>query len=227
MRVLGLETWGRPGLLTITTPAEGAAQVLAEGLAGLEWTGPRRQRPAGLPAGAGEGKGHGRACGPLAGYADGPFAVVIGSGDHLAAGRANRDLAQAVLDDWVAHAQGAPPWAIDADADAAFLAGRHLVCIGNPLGNRVLTRVLRDAPLTWDAFEVRCGDLRLRRGRGAALALAWPRRDDPTRLVVVLDGAPAWERGAGMPLAGLADLVVRPPPGDGPALHRLFDSRWR
>jgi hypothetical protein len=47
------------------------------------------------------------------------------------------------------------------------------------------------------------------------------------RLLVILDGRPAWSAG-GLPLAGLPDLVITgEQPADLPALLRTFGNDWR
>jgi hypothetical protein len=171
----------------------------------------------------------------LGSYASGPFAVVVGRSGNLAANERNRQLGQAFLADWVAHAQGAPPWCFDDDYTAERFAGMHLICIGSPRSNRVLAALDRQdpLPLRWDVRGLHLDGSSFYDGAELAVALCRPRPDTPSRLLVVLDGAIGWTRGGvSAPLADWPDLAVGPQPGYhdlGPqpqAVWRLFDNAW-
>jgi hypothetical protein len=58
-------------------------------------------------------------------------------------------------------------------------------------------------------------------------ALCWPHPAKDGRLLVILDGRPAWTAN-GLPLAGLPDLLIGGlQPEDPPAVERLFGNDWR
>jgi len=235
VRIEGLAVWGEPGRVhwrpgpppSVTT-AGIARLVVPDAPRGLLVDGRRYAPPTGAPAVP--SKSAGQACGPLATYADGPFTLVIGSTEHEAAAVANQDLAQAFVTAWVAHAQGAPRQVLDRDFRPEEHTGRHLVLVGNPRSNAVLRTMVADGmrlSVTWDERSVRVGDLTWPRAERRAIALAWPHPAHDGRLLVIIDGAPAWA-GRGLPLAGLPDLAVGPAPGATRAtLRRLFASDWR
>lgn len=223
-----LARWGEPGFVRWDGPhtlrAVGIAALTcsdrAVAIAGLE--------PVAAPAGP--RKAFGQATGPLAAYADGPFVVVVGTGEHLAARRDNRALADAFVAAWAAHAHGRPPLVEDAAFVAVDWQHHHLVLIGNARSNRVLAALQSKAvglPARWDARNLMVGARTWPRHERRAFALAWPHPAADGRLLVVLDGAPAWSA-EGPPLAGLPDLVVgAAAPGDGPALRVTMDGAWR
>lgn len=175
-------------------------------------------------------KAWGQACGPLAAYATAPFAIVVGTGESEAAVTANAGLAQRFLAAWVDHAQGAPPTVTDRDFRDRDWTGRNLVLIGNPRSNHVLRDLVEGGlrlPLEWDARSVRGLGRECLRVEGRAIALCWPHPAHDGRLLVVLDGAPAWPS-TGLPLAGLPDLLIGPAPsGGGALLSRTFACDWR
>ena len=132
--VEALTRWGEPGFLrwddTHLLSAVGISALRCSDptvkITGLETA---ASTPSGPRAGphVGPQKAFGHATGPLPGYAEGPFVVVVGTGEHLAARRDNRTLADAFLAAWARHAQGRPP-VVD---DAAFVESdwprHHLV----------------------------------------------------------------------------------------------------
>lgn len=139
----------------------------------------------------------------LTAWAGGPFVVVVGSSEHLAAARANRALAESFVAAWAAHAHGIPPVVDERSFTAERWAGHHLVLIGNPRSNRVAAQVLPALPLAWDERSLSWpeGDGRasLLRSDRHALALVVPLAG---RVALLLDGGPAWT-GGGLPLAGI------------------------
>lgn len=222
-----LTRWGEPGFVRW----DGPHTLRTVGIAALTCS-DRSLTVVGLDpaaAPAGPRKTFGQATGPLATYAEGPFVVVVGTGEHLAARRDNRALADAFVGAWAAHAHGRPPLVEDAAFTGADWPRHHLVLIGNARSNRVLATLPLGAaglPARWDARNLMVGERAWPRHERRAFALAWPHPAADGRLLVVLDGAPAW--GAeGPPLAGLPDLVVGAAAADGPALSVTMDGAWR
>jgi hypothetical protein len=150
--------------------------------------------------------------GGLAAFAEAPFMLVVGTGEHAAARRANRRLADAFRAAWAAHAHAIAPELPDT-ADVAALAGRNLVLIGNPRSNRVLANLGLQLPVVWDHRQVSGpGGFTAVRAAGPAIALSARLADG--RAVLILDGAaPPW--GDGLPLADRGDSLLIPPDGDG------------
>lgn len=171
----------------------------------------------------------GQATGPLAAYADGPFTLVIGTGESAAAQTENRTLAQAFASAWANHAQGRVRLVEDIGLTEESLPGQHLVLIGNSRSNLLVARLTNRAPLPvrWDARTLTVAGSTFLRADRRAVALAWPHPVHDGRLLVILDGRPAW--GAqGLPLAGLPDLLVSGREAeDPPAVLRTFDNDWR
>jgi len=189
---------------------------------------PYQQPPAG---GRPPRKAWGQACGPLAAYADRPFVVVVGSGESDAAIQANDALARHFMTSWVAHAQGLPARVGDRNFHARDWPDRHLVLIGNPRSNQVLHSLVIEEglklPLAWDARSITGLGVTCLRPDRRAFALCWPHPAHDGRLLVVLDGAPAWS-GTDLPLSGLPDLVIGPPAAGGESLlSRTFSCDWR
>jgi hypothetical protein len=171
----------------------------------------------------------GQATGPLAAYADGPFTVVIGTGESAAAQTENRALAQAFAIAWAHHAQGRVRLVEDLGLTEESLPGQHLVLIGNSRSNLLLARLTTRTPLPvqWDARSVTAAGMSYLRADRRMVALAWPHPAHDGRLLVVLDGRPAWSAQS-LPLAGLPDLLISGRDAeDPPAVLRTFGNDWR
>jgi hypothetical protein len=137
---------------------------------------------------------------PGGGWADAPFAVVVGGAEHAAAATANRRLAESFRAAYAAHAHAVVEL-LDDRIDPARLAGRNLVLIGNPRSNRVLAALHPELPWRWDHRSVTGAD------GASTLRTSMPPLTCRIRLAdgrsaVILDGPPpAW--GPGLPLADL------------------------
>jgi hypothetical protein len=235
-----LSTWGQAAHLRLD-----AGQLSGDGLAVLEWADSSPRPQLAIPEASwgrttrrGAAKQDGQTCGPLAGYAQSSFAVVIGSAGSVAARESARSLAQAFLDDWVAHAQGAPPWCFSNDTKREAITGaaQHLVLVGNAESNPLIADLIERGALglQWNQRSIGHNGRSFRPGPKLAVAVCRPHPDDATRLVVILSGAASWQRGgASLPLAGLGDYALIPQPGysslDGThePLFGLFDTHWR
>lgn len=137
---------------------------------------------------------------PGTGWADAPFAVVVGSAEHTAAAAANQRLATSFRSAYAAHAHALVEL-LDDRVEPARLAGRNLVLIGNPRSNRVLAALQPGLPWRWDHRSVTGAD-GVSMLRASMPPLACLVRLADGRSVVVLDGPPpAW--GPGLPLADL------------------------
>ena len=134
------------------------------------------------------------------GWADAPFAVVVGSAEHAAAVTANRSLAESFRSAYAAHAHAVVEL-LDDDVDDARLAGRNLVLIGNPRSNRLLARLAPALPFTWD-HRVINGPAGFSALRSRLPSLACQVQLPNEQIALILDGAPPpW--GPGLPLDGL------------------------
>ena len=229
-----LATWGQPAQISwvgdpLRITIQGATRFsLLSPATGVVINGqPFRTPPA---TGQPPQKVWGQACGPLAEYAARPFVVVVGSGESEAAVRANDALARSFTAAWVAHAQGSPQRIGDRDFRAQDWSSKNLVLIGNPRSNRALQDLIKDGlklPLEWDARSVKGLGILCLRADNRAIALCWPHPAHDGRLLVILDGAPAWSEN-GLPLAGLPDLVIGSQAAGGPPLlSRTFSCDWR
>lgn len=236
--VEALTRWGEAGFLRW----DGMHTLRAVGIAALSCSDPAVKITGLEPVAApgprpGARKAFGHAMGPLPAYAEGPFVVVVGTGEHLAARRDNRLLADAFLVAWARHAQGRPPVVDDTAFVETDWPRHHLVLIGNTRSNRVLATSTANLPVRWDARNLSLGARNWPRHERRAFALAWPHPADDGRLLVVLDGAPAWTINGraqvgtpptGLPLAGLPDLLIGGSgTEDGPAVRLLADGAWR
>jgi hypothetical protein len=173
--------------------------------------------------------------GRLCAWAEGPFVVVVGTGEHRAARADARQLAEAFVRAWAAHAHGLPPVLDDTAYRPGDWADHHLVLIGSPRSNIVLKQLVEELgpsrfPVTWDDRDLHLGTRTCLRARRPGLALAVPRPDAPTLTMLVLDGSPAWTGALGTcPLAAEAvdaDLVLRPgDPSEGDAFRLLLESQ--
>ncbi len=137
---------------------------------------------------------------PGTGWADAPFAVVVGSAEHAAAAAANQRLAESFRAAYAAHAHAVVEL-LDDRVEPARLAGRNLVLIGNPRSNRVLAALKPEVPWRWDHRSVTGAD-GVSTLRAIMPPLACLVRLADGRSVVILDGPPpAWV--PGLPLAEL------------------------
>lgn len=230
LHVEALDDWGIAGSLS-----EDATGIRTFGIARLRSGEPlppmidgKPYRAPGAPP-APPRKHLGQATGPLAAYAGGPFTVVVGTGESVAAQTANRALAQAFATAWAAHAQGRVRMVADTGLDETALPGQHLILIGNPRSNLLLARLAARTPLPvqWDARNHTAAGQSFLRADRRAVALAWPHPAHDGRLLVILDGRPAWSS-TGLPLAGLPDLLISGlAPDDPPAVLRTFGNDWR
>lgn len=135
---------------------------------------------------------------PGTGWADAPFAVVVGSAEHATAAAANQRLAAAFRAAYAAHAHAVVEL-LDDRVEPARLAGRNLVLIGNPRSNRVLAALKPELPWRWDHRSVTGADS-VSTLRASMPSLACLVRLADGRSVAILDGPPpAW--GPGLPLA--------------------------
>lgn len=134
------------------------------------------------------------------GWADAPFAVVVGSAEHAAAAAANRRLAESFRAAYAAHAHAVVELLDDRVAPAR-LAGRNLLLIGNPRSNRVLAALRPELPWRWDHRSVTGAD-GVSTLRTSMPPLACRIRLADGRSAIILDGPPpTW--GPGLPLADL------------------------
>ena len=149
---------------------------------------------------------------PLAGYAAGPFVVVVGTGEHDAAATDNARLADEFIAAWAIHAHGLPPRIDDAQWRAEDWPHHRLVLIGSPRSNRVLTDLAPRLPAAWNDRGVLLGGIARTRQPPTfcALAVTDPRSFD--RTLVMIDGTwPArWESGLPLAQAGSASAVLLP-----------------
>jgi hypothetical protein len=171
----------------------------------------------------------GQATGPLAAYASGPFTVVVGTGESAAALAENRALAQEFSLAWATHAQARVRVIDDSTVDERALPGRNLVLIGNARSNLLLAQLATRMalPIQWDARTVTADGQTFLRAERRPVALAWPHPANDGRLLVILDGRPAW-KSPGLPLAELPDLLVGGATAEAPpAVLRTFTNDWR
>ncbi|MEK7412970.1 MAG: hypothetical protein AAB263_06610 [Planctomycetota bacterium] len=143
----------------------------------------------------------------LAAFADQPFIVVVGTGEHHAATVANQRLAAAFQAAWLAHAHAHAPQ-VDDHTPLAALAGKNLVLIGNPRSNRVLAEFALRLPFAWDHRQVSSSD-GFHAMRAQLPSIACTARLVDGHLALILDGsAPPW--GDGLPLATLGTRYASP-----------------
>ncbi|HYE04612.1 MAG TPA: hypothetical protein VEL07_03745 [Planctomycetota bacterium] len=229
--VVELERWGVPGALVRDGDhlrSANVARLRLDDGEGVTLDGRPYREPA---AGDAMRKALGRATGPCDGYRDGPFVVVVGSGEHAGAVAANLALANAFRAAWVAHAHGVPPQVEDAAFADADWPRHHLVLVGGPRANAIAERLLaqgRAPPVRWTQREIVVDDQAFSRGEGRAFALCWPHPALDGRLIVLIDGSLPQTAPGAAPLAGIGDLHVGAVGGRGaPAIDRLFSSDWR
>ncbi len=152
--------------------------------------------------------------GRLANYADGPFVLVVGTGEHAAAAADNRHLAERFRAAWRDHAHGEPPQVDDTAFDRARWADHHWVLVGNPRSNALAAECFAGVPLpiVWDAREVRLGTAVCHRSLLPAIALGLADPHRPGRYLLLIDGTPAWS--GGLPFLSesrSADALLIPP----------------
>lgn len=167
--------------------------------------------------------------GRLAAWATGPFVIVVGSGENLAAAADARYLAQEFRTAWANHAQGLPPLILDKDYIPSNWPGYHLVLVGSARSNRVIGAMAQDLPLTWDDRVVTWREQEFHRSYLPFIAVAVAQKNNPQLTTLVLDGAPRWQGQSGeMPLAAEghhADLVIVPAPeAPGTAVQVLLEA---
>ena len=169
----------------------------------------------------------GKATGPLSTYATGPFVVVVGTGESAAAQTDNQALGIQFITAWANHAQGRVRMVQDVDVQEDSFAGHHLILIGNSRSNLLLAKLAAKLPVQWDGRTFTVDGTSFLRSERRAFALAWPHPANDGRLMVILDGKPAW-RNAGLPLEGLPDLMVGGLQADDrPEIQRTFNNDWR
>ena len=169
----------------------------------------------------------GKATGPLSTYATGPFVVVVGTGESAAAQSDNQALGVQFITAWANHAQGRVRMVQDVDVQEGSFAGHHLILIGNSRSNLLLAKLAAKLPVQWDGRTFTVDGTSFLRSERRAFALAWPHPANDGRLMVILDGKPAW-RNAGLPLEGLPDLLVGGlQANDRHEIQRTFKNDWR
>ncbi len=234
LHIEALSDWGIAGSLS-----EDASGIRTGGIARLRCDAPLPASVDGQPYRAPDAsvttasraahKHLGQATGPLAAYATGPFTVVIGTGESAAALAENRALAQGFVVAWATHAQGRVQLIDDSGLDERSLPGRNLVLIGNVRSNLLLAELATRMPLPvqWDARTLTADGQAFLRAERRSFALAWPHPANDGRLLVILDGRPAW-KATGLPLAELPDLLIGGATVDAPpAVLRTFTNDWR
>jgi hypothetical protein len=162
------------------------------------------------------------------GYADAPFALIIGTGESAFASAQSRRAAERFRALYAGAALAVPPQWDDTAVTREQLAGRHLLLFGNPRSNRVLARLVDDGldpGVVWDHRCLRLGEQEWLRSGGVGMVVARPRPDDPTRLAIILDGPATWPQVPGaLPLTGLGAGLLWWSDGQ---LWQGLDSRWR
>ncbi len=224
-----LTAWGTAGSVVVT-PGD-PPRYATVGIAALRCATPRAVVTGldGAPApGAGPRKRLGQATGPIPAYASGPFVIVVGTAESLAARTDNRAVALAFRKAWAQHAQGLARMVDDVAFRARDFPREHLVLIGTPLSNQVLAQVGAAAglPVSWDARTIAYAGQTWPRADGRSVVLCWPHPAGDGRLLVVIAGQPPL--GDGLPLAGLPDLVIGGTAAEPePAVWKLFGNDWK
>lgn len=151
-------------------------------------------------------------------YATDAFVAVIGTGEHAAARARNEANAAHFRAAWIAHAQGAPRLLSDQEYDPAALPLHHLVCFGNPRSHRVLAALFPDEddlPLRLSARDVILPDGSHWLRASTTWVLSRPHPQDPTRLVLIVDGVDCPSLlGPGLPFGPLPDATIIRHSGD-------------
>ncbi len=159
----------------------------------------------------------------LPAWAEPGVVLVVGTGEHAAARRANHALADAFAAAWRRHT-GDDPERSDDTVPADPADPRTRILIGSPLSNRAAAPFA--TMMDWDHRTVALPGtgLRWHRSDDRPVHARLPDADRPGRWLVLLTGAPAWERAPGwrpgrLPLAGLPDLWVGPMAAGDKPLH--------
>jgi hypothetical protein len=186
--------------------------------------------------------------GPLTSYANGPFVIVVGTGESVAAAADAETLARSFVTAWAHHAHGLPPVIRDRDYRHRDWRGHHLVLIGNPLSNAVIKDLADDLelPVTWDfrteIVKIPGKTLAVLRSEHRPLALAVPSPRHDGTSILILDGAPSWPEdphqsplplstfflpGSAWPACVIGDATVANDPGapePGPGIRLRHDD---
>jgi hypothetical protein len=152
----------------------------------------------------------------LSAYADGPFVVVVGTGEHEAARDDQLKLARRFVEDWYRQSYALPPVVLDGEFESRRWQQHRLVLVGNPRSHRLIAdQACQDAGLRWDHRQVMRLDAdgrvveRWHRSTlpGIAVSIADPRgRPFPA---LVIDGSAVWTGGLPFHDAGDAQVIVR------------------
>lgn len=221
-RLFGPGVAGNMAIHSLTNPLQpgvlaqvGPGVFAADNIASLSWRGDTqppvvndgrlKEKPT-LPQ---QGKRLGIANGPLDSYANGPFVIVVGTGEHSAAKAANERMAEAFRLQWAAQAQHFPRLILDTEYQDSQWQRHHLVLIGNPRSNAVLSGLNPELPVTWDHRSITSVHGSQPRQGGTGVALAWPHPSQPWRTMVILDGTAPYPAIPGsIPLGGAGDLLT-------------------
>jgi len=227
LQVTALTEWPTPGRLLLLRE-QGRPRLANAGCGGVGWL---AAPPAATSIDGGRPLPRAKAppaTGIASAYANGPFAIIVGSGESVHARQRNQATLDAFLEAWVAHAHGLPQVVTDEQPEPD---GDALICIGNPLSNaRLASRwgKLTQPAVRWNHRDL-CGPDERRRLRSADAGVVYALPDPlrPTRLLVVIDG-PLPAADGGLPLVGCPHVFVH---GGGnnelPSDGRLLTSYWR
>ena len=83
----------------------------------------------------------------------------------------------------------------DSDVSLEDLATHHLILFGDPMSNRLLTRIARQLPVRWDAKRVQLGKTAFPSAQCAPVFI-YPNPLNPARYVVVNSGFKFWREGS-------------------------------
>ena len=97
--------------------------------------------------------------------------------------------------EWRAQFRGDARVKNDSDVTTEDIAAHHLILFGDPMSNRLLTRVARQLPVRWDAKRVQLGKTAFPSTQ-CVPAFIYPNPLNPTRYVVVNSGFTFWREGS-------------------------------